>query len=262
MKVLLYQFHLKKPGLSIAVNKEYIGINYNNYWEFSSASCKRYAEKYGFDYLLINPTEEEWIPWFISEPQFDKFRAIELLKDYDAVIYVDTDIIIKPNSPNVVEEYRNDCANIVLNTGIGNKLLGEKKPIVAAYNTGVILWYKESYSIKDLTKLDAKKYGYEQGVFCLGDFIENRKDLKWWERWEDFKPFIGKHKSGICNDDKFIGFLISIFNLPVSHLHKKYNYIINLKKMNDIFSEEIYFIHYVESRKQFIKQHCNLFMEQ
>jgi hypothetical protein len=210
----------------------------------------------------MNPTKDEWIPWFITEPQFEQFRAIEFLNSYDAVIYVDTDIIIKPGSPNIIKKYRSDGTNIVLNTTIGNNLLGEKKPAVSGYNTGVVIWYNKSFNTKSLVNLKPKNYGYNLNTFALGDFIESRKDFKWWKRWDDFKPFIGKFKSGMYNDDKFMGFLISVFNIPVSHLHRKYNYIVTPNNINNILSDNIYFIHYTESNKNLMEKHYNLIMEQ
>lgn len=263
MKVLLYQFHLQKNGLTtFAVNPENLKVNYGEYWKLSSKSCQRYAEEYGFDYLLMSPTEDEWEPWFIPEPQFDQFRAIDFLKDYDAVIFVDTDIIIKPGSPNIVKEYYRRGTNIVVNTSIGNNLLHNKSGAVLAYNTGVVLYYKKSINTNDLRELRPKDYAYHHGQFTLGDFIKSREELRWWERLEDFKPFISKCQSGMHNDDKFLALLVNLYSLSVSHLDRKFNYFFNPRKMNDIFSDEVHFIHYIESHKQFIEQHYNLIMEQ
>lgn len=261
MKVLLYQFHLQKKGLTFAVNCDNIGNDYNEHWKLSSQSCIQYAKKHGFDYKLLSPTEEEWEPWFIPEPQFDQFRAVEFLGDYDAVLYVDTDVLIKPNSPNVIEEYKKEGTNIILNTCIGNALLGERKGAVAGYNTGVVLYYNKSLNTNNLKELRPEEYAYHKGIFTLGDFIESRKELRWWERWEDFKPFIGKFKSGMHNDDKFMGFLITTFMLPVGHLHKKYNYIINSKKPYEALFDDVYFVHYTEDDKKYMQEHYNLIME-
>lgn len=261
MKVLVYQFHLQKKGLSFAVNGDNIGFDYGEYWKLSSQSCKRYADSHGFDYLLMSPTEDEWEPWFIPEPQFDQFRAVDFLKDYDAVLFVDTDVLIKPDSPNIVKKYYRKGTNIVVNTAIGNNIVEDKLGAVAGYNTGVVLYYKKSLNTNDLRELRPKDYAYQNGHFCLGDFIESRKELRWWERWEDFKPFVGKFKSGMHNDDKFMGFLISTFSLSVSHLDRKFNYLFDPKDANKIFSDDLHFIHYIESHKKYMQEHYNLIME-
>jgi hypothetical protein len=261
MKVLIYQFHLQKKGLSFAVNGDNIGVDYGEYWKLSSESCKRYADKYGFDYLLMSPTEDEWEPWFIPEPQFEQFRAVDFLKDYDAVLFVDTDVIIKPNSPDIVKKYYWKGANIILNTAIGNNIIDGKRGALIGYNTGVVLYYKKSVNISDLRELKPK-YMENHGHFSLGSFLEPRKDLRWWERWEDFKPFLGKFKSGMHNDDKFMGFLINVFMLSVAHLDRKFNYLFDPKQIDNILSDKVYFIHYIESHKKYMKDHYNLIMEQ
>ena len=210
MKVLLYQFHLKKTGLTFATNRKNLGADYGDYWKLSVQSCKEYAKKHNFDYKLVSPTEEEWEPWFVPEPQFEQFRAIEFLKEYDAVLYVDTDVLIKPSCPNIVEKYKKDGTNIVLSTGIGTALLNKKRGAVGAYQTGVVIWYNKSLNTESLRDLKPIDYAYNGSHFALGDFIESRRDLHWWERWEDFKPFMGKFRSGMLNDEKFFGFIINI----------------------------------------------------
>jgi hypothetical protein len=259
MKVLLYQFHLNQRKLSFATKDKYI-TDYGKYWELSSNTCKIYAEKWGWDYIFDNPSPEEWEPFFISEPQFEQFRCIKYLEDYDAVLFVDSDILIKPNSPNVVEDYKKNETPIVVNTSIGNKLLGEKDYSVVGVNTGVVIWYKNSKNIINLPHLTLNHY-FDNGIYPLGAFIESRKDLKWWENLEDFKPFIGKFESGFYNDDKFLTFIISIYNIPVSHLHSKYNYRFTAGLNNDILSDNVHFIHYIANMKSYIKQHYNLIME-
>lgn len=266
MKVLLYQFHLKtkKRGQRFSYGND-LGADYGDYWEISIDSCKKYAEKYGFDYKLLSPTEEEWEPFFISEPQFESYRAIDFLKDYDAVLYIDTDVIVKPNSPNVVERYRSDQTNVVVNTCIGNNLLGERWGAINGYNTGVVIWYNDSYNIKNLRDEKPKNWAYRNGHFILGDFIEDRKHLRWWHNLEDYKPFLGKFKSGMHNDERFMGFLINTFMLPASHLHEKFNYIIDWsrspKRLPEALSENVHFVHYCGPDKQYMKEHYKLFTE-
>jgi hypothetical protein len=149
MKVLLYQFHLKQDDLAFAVKDKYIS-NYGEYWKLSSNTCKIYAEKWGWDYIFDNPTSEEWKPFCIPEPQFEQFRCIKYLKKYDAVLFVDSDVLIKPGSPNIIEEYRKDETSIVVNTSVGNKLLGEVDHSAIGLNTGVVIWYKDSKNIINL----------------------------------------------------------------------------------------------------------------
>ena len=254
MKVLLYQFHLlKDTGLTFTMSDD---GDFGEYWKLSSKSCKKYADRFGWDYILDSPSEDSWIPFFLPEPQFEQFRAIEFLKDYDAVIFVDTDILIKPNSPNIVNIYESNGTPIVINTAIGNNLSGDLGGAIGV-NSGVVIWYNKSKFTNNLYELKPIDYGWvNNNTFFLGEFIKERQNLKWWERWEDFIPFIGQFRSGYYNDDKFLGFIISVFSLPISHLAAKYNYRIrNKKDANKILDDDIHFIHYVGNSKQFMKKH-------
>jgi hypothetical protein len=260
MKVLLYQFHLQKRELTFATKTKILG-DYGEYWKLSSESCKQYADKWGWDYIFDNPTEDEWKPFCIPEPQFEQFRSIKYLNDYDAVLFVDTDVLIKTDSPNVVEEYRNDQTNLVVNTAVGNRLLNGTDESSIGVNTGVVLWFRDSPMIQGLPGIIPENNYYIGDTFILGSFIEERKHLKWWKQLEDFQPFIGKFQSGFYNDDKFLTFLISVWNIPVSHLHEKYNYRFSAGKKCDIMSDENWFIHYADNNKSLMKQHYNIIME-
>jgi len=254
MKVLLYQFHLQKKELSFATKSQLFG-DYGEYWKLSSKSCKKYAEKWGWDYIFNNPTEDEWKPFCVDQPQFEQFRSIQYLNNYDVVVFVDSDVLIKPNAPNVVDEYKNDGTNIVVNTTVGNRILEGSSPSSIGVNTGVVLWFKSSKVIKDLYRIEADE------IFTTGDFFEFKKGLKWWEELEDLKPFMGKFPSGFYNDDKFLTFLISVYSIPTSHLHSKYNYRFSPRNKFDIMSDDNWFIHYTENTKSYMEQHYNIIME-
>jgi lipopolysaccharide biosynthesis glycosyltransferase len=62
----------------------------------------------GLIIYLINANIKDHIPYMFNSLNFDKFKAIEFLKDYDAVLYIDTDILITPDAENIVK-------NIILN---------------------------------------------------------------------------------------------------------------------------------------------------
>jgi len=256
MRVLLYQFHLNQNKLSFATKNRYIN-DYSEYWKLSSNTCKLYAEKWGWDYIFDNPTPDQWTPFCIPEPQFEQFRCIKYLKDYDAVLFVDSDVLIKPNSPNIVKEYEKNKTSIVVNTSVGNKLLGEKDYSVVGINTGVVIWYKNSKNITDLPCASFDHY-FDNNVYPFGSFIESRKNLKWWKQLNDFEPLMGKFESGFYNDDKFLTLLISIYNIPISHLHSKYNYHFTIGRENNILSNNVYFIHYLKNMKSYMKKHYNL----
>jgi hypothetical protein len=240
MKVLLYQFHFENYSPWKESN------NYNRYWEFSRQSCKKYAKKCNYDYLFDYKTDKtNWSPWYISEPHFEQFKAIEYLKNYDAVLYADTDILIKPNSPDIIKEYEKSNANIIVNSRIGNELLGHTDiNQTLSFNTGVVLWYNQSKYLNNL---------YE--------YITVNKDFQWWEDLNNQDWFHGKLKSGYHNEERFLAIFLEVFGINFSHLHQKYNFKFRPRRKN-ILSNDIHFIHYQRDMKKYIKEHYNLIMEQ
>lgn len=261
MKILLYQFHLK----NMPVWND--NTDYGDYWLLSSKSCELYAKKWGYDYILdYHENNNTWSPWFLPEPNWEHFRAIEYLKNYDAVLFVDTDILIKSDSPDIVNEYKNKGYPLVINTKIGNQLNGNDLGLSSTINlnTGVVLWFNKSKYIKDLYNMDISEYYHDDNktIFMLGNYLESRKNKKWWEDWEDFLPLIGKISSGYHNQERFLSLITEMYVIPKAHLHEKYNYRFTLYEKPDILSEDIYFIHYVNKSKKLMKQHYNLIMEQ
>jgi lipopolysaccharide biosynthesis glycosyltransferase len=83
--------------VNIKVNKELL--------EYSKKSSKLYANKCGANYILINKPKINHIhPTF---ERFDLFSNMEWWKKYDHILYLDTDVICWPSSPNIFEMYSN-----------------------------------------------------------------------------------------------------------------------------------------------------------
>jgi len=75
-----------------------IGDHYNNVSETTSPSIKAYAKKIGADFININ----EFNPNFITQ-KWNKFHIHELLNKYKRIIYMDVDVIIREDTPNLFE---------------------------------------------------------------------------------------------------------------------------------------------------------------
>jgi lipopolysaccharide biosynthesis glycosyltransferase len=83
--------------VNIKVNEELL--------EYSKKSSKLYANRCGANYILINKPKINHIhPTF---ERFDLFSNMEWWKKYDHILYLDTDVICWPSSPNIFEMYSN-----------------------------------------------------------------------------------------------------------------------------------------------------------
>ena len=251
MKVLVYQFHV-----------EYEESNAYKFWEMSSNTCKRYADTYGFDYLFNKSNIKDHIPYMFNSLNFDKFKAIEFLKDYDAVLYIDTDILITPDAENIVAKYNTKFANVVVNTSYGDKaiyrdLQSLKK--VKGISSGVIIWYNNSMIIRDLYNFSLDKIHENNFSQWMIDNLDLSK--KWWEDLDPFKPHLRYHlgtqtRMGCYDCDEFLDFITNLYNIPRDHLDRIYNYAFPKNKNLNLFKNDApQFIHFIGTKKMYMKEY-------
>ena len=103
MKNCIVQFYMPTDGYS---NPNFVNIKVNQeLLEYSKLSSARYAERCGADYVLIDkPSIGHVHPTF---ERFDLFFNQSWWKKYDQILYLDTDVICWPNSPNIFQLYQN-----------------------------------------------------------------------------------------------------------------------------------------------------------
>ena len=75
-----------------------IGDYYNEVAKLTLPSIQSYAKKIGADFLNIN----EFNPYYITQ-KWNKFHIHELLNKYRRIIYLDIDILVREDTPNLFE---------------------------------------------------------------------------------------------------------------------------------------------------------------
>ena len=83
---------MKKLVVTIA-----IGETYQRLAQLTHPYMRKYAEKIGAEFLSIDTDGGH------SMPHYRKLDLGELLNEYDRIIYVDTDILIRPDAPDLFE---------------------------------------------------------------------------------------------------------------------------------------------------------------
>ena len=73
-----------------------IGEKYSAIAKYTHPSLKAYADKIDAEFVVIDDTST-------SLPHWKKFEIFNLLKDYKRIIYIDTDIIIREDTPNLFD---------------------------------------------------------------------------------------------------------------------------------------------------------------
>ncbi|MCG7549949.1 glycosyltransferase [Pseudoalteromonas sp. Of7M-16] len=206
-----------------------LAIGDNPMYQAALKSFELYADRVGAD-LIVSKSLHYKID--IAEPAYhaspawtEKLRIGELLKEYDRVLYLDSDVLIKPNAKDLFELYPDRDTTYWLNEGalknrgsdiklvtdvLGSVSWPRTEEGAVYYNAGVILASKESglfskTSLEDLQKLCNKISFYEQSYFnyCIHkhglkhqsiDKAFNRMDMFGKENYleADFIHYAGK----------------------------------------------------------------------
>jgi ADP-heptose:LPS heptosyltransferase len=86
---------MKNENLVLTIS---IGEHYNTVAQLSLPSIKKYAKKIGADFLNIN----EFNPEYITQ-KWNKFHIYELLNKYKRILYLDVDILVREDCPNLFD---------------------------------------------------------------------------------------------------------------------------------------------------------------
>lgn len=272
MKRLIYQFHVDFKDRS----KNVFGKNFNRnsigeYWNYSIDSVRRYCNKYGIDYKLDKPSEEEYKPWAFGVETFDKYRSIQYLNKYDQVLYLDTDIIISPLAENIFDVYKDvgligvfhtaadrsynsDTTRVggLLNTGV--LLFNNDHPLYAigAKQAGLIANYTSHLIRSDITTANRPK-GSKHNKKLLAKFQKPNETgyWKWWENWEDlFSDYVTYLKDGSVSDENLFYHILSVYKLLPFHIDRKWNHPWALHPNMDTVN----FIHFLGNDKKGMKE--------
>lgn len=101
-------------------------------------SQQRYAKKIGVEFYVSNT----WKNWNNDlKTDSDKRHIVQLLKNYDKVLYLDADVFIKEDSPDIFEFYKENNKLIIYNEIMYNNVNMDKyiQKCVDKYN---IEWKK------------------------------------------------------------------------------------------------------------------------
>lgn len=161
-----------------------IGEDFQRMGQLTHPLMKEYAQKLKADFLVINyPIINN------GDPGFEKFQLYTILKHYDRVIFLDTDIIVRKHCPNLFD--------IVPESDIGAFIESEyalytpdvnhQERIVGIQNAlGHIMWNKDYFNsgVVVLNKRHRSIFDLEHGqIIDLHDQTQlnyNVKKLGFW----------------------------------------------------------------------------------
>jgi len=192
--------------LTIAIGEHYFQIA-----QLTHPTIKAYANRIGADFISI--TEQS-----ISRttPHWEKFHIYDLLKKYDRVLYVDTDLIIRDDCPNLFEEvpiFRLGAFDESRFTDRSKELLID---VCKAY--GVTLpWWNGKY--------------YNTGVMVIS---------------RCHRELFKKPDMEICNfyEQSYLNMMIAKMDIPMYDLHYRFNRMTCMDRFTGEDRFASYIIHY------------------
>lgn len=243
-KRLIYQFHHNADKF------EYV--------QYSSMSAQQYCKRYGIDYILDDP-KDDYIPWAFNSYLFDRYRSISYLKNYDQVLFLDSDVLILPHSENIFDEYYESGLVGMYFTVADQANHRDSKFIATPINQGVMLFNNE-YNDPNLKEPRYPGKLYDHQVI-RNDYnnlsSENEEYLykhsgTWWKSWErKYKEYITYDKNGQPSDDNFFNIILALYRPITFHIDRKWNYM-------HVFNEErdnAQFLHFAHDYKPYLKKY-------
>lgn len=104
------------------------GEKYKDMAAVSHPRMKDYADKIDADFMCISS-------YTTSSPHWEKFQIYDLLAKYERIVFIDTDILIRKDAPNLLEVVPKDCFGAFNEAPFTINRQGAMVEICKAYNT-------------------------------------------------------------------------------------------------------------------------------
>ena len=202
---------MKKLIYTLAVNKEKREVDDAGIHEVTKQSWLHYCEKYDIDFYVIDKPQFD-----VGTPHWFRYFIFDLKPDYDRYLYIDSDIIVHWNAPDIFEQYKDLKKLYVVRDNSGLSWIWES-----------ITAYKQLFEDIDL---DWERY-FNSGVQL---FDQSHKDL-----FQSFKQFYIDNAESIFQFQKQVrkGFDQTPFNYfnaynetDIEFMSEKYNLVHMVRK--------------------------------
>lgn len=151
-----------------------IGDKYDLIANKTHPTIKNYADSIGADFIVINTRLFNEAP----TPHWEKFQIYDLLKKYNRIIYMDTDLIVRGDCPNLFDLVPENKLGIFNEGKFDSRLESIREAVMyykeelnewdgTYYNTGVMVISRVQRNLFKPPKFMAPMGMYEQGYLNL-----------------------------------------------------------------------------------------------
>jgi lipopolysaccharide biosynthesis glycosyltransferase len=214
------------------MSKNVIFVNSINqdFFKLVKASFENYCSKYNID-LIINTSEKvkHGVRMHVKG-MFERFQIYDLLDVYDRVCYIDSDIYIKNNSPNIFDEVPVNKLGIYCESKDLNR-------------DDFIKHMKYNFKLND----DIRLY-YNSGVMVASQMHKSMFNVTFLKKFFNRGGII----TGGWPDQDYINYHIYHREVRVYDIGYKYNYLHS--ELKDSRLQSAYFVHFagIPNRRQYI----------
>lgn len=246
MKRLIYQVKVGKPS---------------KLYDHCIESVSAYAEQHGIEHRVqtqpilrikpdvfnMNRSTESYEKYGGYLPIFEKENAFDLLDEYDQIAIIDSDVYIRPDSPNIFEDFG---TQIAFGASIERDM-----PITDMYKAKIRNYSHMQYAILHKRGINFRPndLGYEfanMGVIVINSkefkpYLKGQTARQFLERVEfkDFVDGVGAWKWS--TDQTLLNYFIRNHKVPFKGLHWKWNGLFTANTQID----QCHFVHF------FLKDH-------
>lgn len=174
-----------------------IGPKYEAIGRATHPTLKAYADRIGADFIVLSDLLE------CGKPHWSKFLLYDLLPDYDRIIYLDSDLIVRDDCPDLTEIVPPEKLGI-FNEGHFTQRMESLREAVMAYKEEIPKWDGRSYYNTGVMVLSRKHrilFKTPEVLHDLGMFEQgyiNLKIIK--DEWDVFELPYGYNRM-TCMDD-------------------------------------------------------------
>lgn len=126
---------MKNAVVTIAIGPEFERIA-----ELTHPTMRAYAAKIGADFVVLDKKELA-----VTSPHFEKFRLYHLLNKYNRIIYLDTDMVVRPDCPNLFDTVPYNKLGL-FNEGPFVNRLEQMQEACRVYSIEIQKWKNEFYN--------------------------------------------------------------------------------------------------------------------
>ena len=212
-----------------------LGVGFQGYYGYCIPSIQQYAQRISCDFIFIRQ------PVFSKGANFclDKFQIGSLLDRYEQICYIDSDVLVHPQSPNIF------------------KLVNNRKEILArpetfGWSVASYGWHKHDFPFLQsrfgcIHKPRKDWFYFNAGVFVVSNQHKSIFTTPF------LRPFITFHQTHQCidwGDQTFLNYLFNYYEIPLRSLTDEWNFCpycipSHTKKFQaGLKNKTIYFFHY------------------